>query len=165
MRIILAIVLALAPCLALADFTGRVVKIVDGDTLDILASETPIRVRLDSIDAPERGQAFGRRSHHSLARICAGKHARVADRGKDRYGRSVGIVTCDTVEANREQVRLGMAWVYVKYASAGSPLYGVQHEARIERRGLWVDANPVAPWKWRNRNRHRISHYRWPLPP
>jgi endonuclease YncB( thermonuclease family) len=41
---------------ALADFTGRVVRIVDADTLDVLANQTPIRVRLDSIDAPERGR-------------------------------------------------------------------------------------------------------------
>jgi endonuclease YncB( thermonuclease family) len=157
-RIAVAIVLALAPWLALADFTGRVVRIVEGDTLDILVSETPIRVRLEAIDAPERGQAFGKRSQQSLARICAGKGARVAQRGKDCYGRPIGIVTCDTVEANREQVRLGMAWVYVKYASTGSPLYGVQHEAKIERRGLWADADPVAPWKWRYRKRQRLSH-------
>lgn len=151
MRILLAIVLASASCLALADFTGRVIYVVDGDTLGILVSETTIRVRLDSVDAPELGQAFGRRSRQSLARICAGKDARVAQRGKDRDGRPVGIVTCGTVEANREQVRLGLAWVHVKDASKGSGLYDVQDEARREKRGLWVDGYPVPPWKWRNR--------------
>ena len=153
MRVISAIVLALAPSLALADFTGRVVDIIDGDTLDILVSETPVRVRLASADAPELGQAFASRSQQSLARICAGKDARVSPRGKDRHGTVLGMVTCGTVEANREQVRLGLAWVYGGYGSKRTPLYDVQHAARLDKRGLWADAHPLPPWKWRNAKR------------
>ena len=153
MKFVLATALALAPCPALADFTGRVVHIVDGDTLDILVSESPIRVRLESLEAPEPGQPFGRRSQQSLAGICAGKDARFVQRGKDRDGTPAGIVTCGTVEANREQVRLGLAWVHVERGSKRSPLSDVQHEARIEKRGLWVDAHPVPPWRWRTRKR------------
>lgn len=40
--------------------------------------------RLDSIDAPELGQAFGKRSKQSLAEICGGKTAQAAERGRDR---------------------------------------------------------------------------------
>jgi endonuclease YncB( thermonuclease family) len=57
------------------------------------------------------------------------------------------------VEANSEQVRRGMAWVYVKYAAKGSPLYGLQREAQGIRRGLWADPQPVAPWEWRSSQR------------
>jgi endonuclease YncB( thermonuclease family) len=42
----------------LADFTGRVVKVADGDTLTVLVNKTQVRVRLDGIDAPESKQAF-----------------------------------------------------------------------------------------------------------
>jgi hypothetical protein len=61
--------------------------------------------------------------------------------------------TCAAVEANSEQVRRGMAWVYVKYAAKGSPLYGLQREAQGIRRGLWADPQPVAPWEWRSSQR------------
>jgi endonuclease YncB( thermonuclease family) len=44
---------------AFADFTGRVAKVSDGDTLTVLVNKTQVRVRLDAIDAPERGQTFG----------------------------------------------------------------------------------------------------------
>jgi endonuclease YncB( thermonuclease family) len=134
--VLLFVVLALAPCIALADFTGRVVKVSDGDTLIVLVNKKQIRVRLDAIDAPELKQAFGKRSRQSLAELCAAKNAHVAERGKDRYGRTIGVVICAAVEANSEQVRRGMAWVFVKYAPAGSPLYRLEARARGERAGL-----------------------------
>jgi endonuclease YncB( thermonuclease family) len=52
----------LVPSVALADFTGRVVKVTDGDTITVLVHNKQIKVRLDSIDAPESKQAFGKRS-------------------------------------------------------------------------------------------------------
>lgn len=144
---------AIAPLSALADISGRVVKVSDGGTLTVLVNKAQIRVRLDAIDAPESGQAFGKRSKQSLAELCAAKDARVDDRGKDRYGRTIGRVTCGGVDANGEQVRRGMAWVFVKYAPKDSPLYVLEKDARLRRAGLWVDARPVAPWDWRSTKR------------
>lgn len=48
----LAAAIATVPSVALSDFSGRVVKISDGDTLTVLVNKRPIRVRLDGIDAP-----------------------------------------------------------------------------------------------------------------
>jgi endonuclease YncB( thermonuclease family) len=56
--LLLLTVLALAPLSVLADFTGRVVKFQDGDTLTVLVNKTQIRVRLDAIDAPESAPGF-----------------------------------------------------------------------------------------------------------
>jgi endonuclease YncB( thermonuclease family) len=140
---------------ALADFAGRVVRISDGDTLTVLVDKRQVRVRLDSIDAPESRQAFGKRSRQSLAAICAGKAANVAERGEDRYGRTIGRVTCDGVDANAEQVRRGMAWVFVRYVPIGSSLYEQEAYARLQKVGLWADPKPVAPWDWRARRQAR----------
>jgi len=151
-----ALLLALfvfAPGTAFADFVGRVVKVSDGDTVTVLLDRKTVKVRLDSIDAPEMKQPFGRRSQQSLAELCAAKTAVVVDKGLDRYGRTVGLIVCDGVDANREQVRRGMAWVYERYAPRNSPLYGLQGEARDTRRGLWADPHPVAPWDWRRKTR------------
>jgi endonuclease YncB( thermonuclease family) len=128
---------------------GKVVKIQDGDTLTVLVNKAQIRVRLDAIDAPEHGQAFGKRSQQSLTQLCAAKQAWIEDRGKDRYGRTIGRVTCDGADANSEQVRRGMAWVFVRYAPKGSPLYVLEKDARLRAVGLWADPRPVAPWEWR----------------
>lgn len=135
------------------NLTGRVVGIQDGDTLTMLVERAQVRVRLTEIDAPESKQAFGNRSKQSLSGLCFGKQATVASSGKDRYGRVLGQVTCAGVDANAEQVRAGMAWVFDRYTRPDSPLYQLQDEARQARRGLWSDPNPVPPWDWRRKSR------------
>jgi endonuclease YncB( thermonuclease family) len=132
-----------------AEVTGKVVAVVDGDTLTVLRDKEQIKVRLVEIDAPEKAQAFGNRSKQSLSDLCFGKTATLADQGKDRYRRTLARVTCDGIDANAEQVRRGMAWVYRRYAPIDAPLYAVEGEAKAEKRGLWVDAEPIPPWEWR----------------
>jgi endonuclease YncB( thermonuclease family) len=147
--LVAALLAAFSVAATAAGWSGRVVSIHDGDTMTVLLNRQQVRVRLDSIDAPELGQAFGKRSKESLAALCAAREARIEDRGEDRYGRVIGRVTCAGVDANAEQVRRGMAWVFVKYAPKGSPLYRFEDDARIRRHGLWADPKPVPPWDWR----------------
>lgn len=155
--VFLALMLFLVRSAAAADFYAKVMNVHDGDTLTVLLDHHQVRIRLVEIDAPELAQAFGRRSRDSLAGMCAGVSARVADHGHDRYGRTLARVTCGELDASAEQVRRGMAWVFVRYAPKGSPLYQVQTQARLERRGLWSDAHPMAPWEWRRDQRHKIA--------
>ena len=144
--------LAFLPLAGIAEnLTGRVVNVHDGDTLTVLVDRTQVRVRLLEIDAPESKQAFGRKSKDSLAELCAGKTTQVESTGKDRYGRILGSVTCGSQNANAEQVRRGMAWVFDRYTKPNSPLYSLQDEARTAGRGLWADKNPVPPWEWRHK--------------
>lgn len=111
------------------------------------------KIRLTEIDAPERAQPFGTRSRQSLHALCHGKAASIEERGKDRYGRVIGRVRCDGTDANAEQVRRGMAWVYDRYALPDLPLYALQKQAREVITGLWADAQPVPPWEWRRQKR------------
>lgn len=113
----LLIVLIAGPAQAMS---GRVIGVSDGDTLTVLVDRKPVKVRLAEIDAPERKQPYGTRSRQSLAELCHRKQATVVERDKDRYGRTVGYVSCAGVEANAEQVRRGMAWVFDRYAKRDS---------------------------------------------
>lgn len=137
-----------AGCALAAGVVGRVVNVHDGDTLTLLVDHRQVRVRLVDIDAPELGQAFGKRSRESLAQMCAGQTAVVRDGGRDRYKRMLGRVTCAGIDANAAQVKRGMAWVFDRYVRDRS-LYALQREALTEQRGLWADAHPVPPWDWR----------------
>jgi len=105
-------------------------------------------VRLAEIDAPEKRQAFGDRSKQHLAELCFKKTAELRPQGRDRYGRSVGRVVCGGTDANAEQVRAGMAWAYTPYIT-DQRLAKLEQEARTDRRGLWSDSVPIAPWEWR----------------
>ena len=132
-----------------ATLNGKVVAITDGDTLTAPIGERQIKVRLVEIDAPESSQAFGDRSKRSLADLCLDKPARLIDRGTDADGRMLARVECAGVDANEEQVRRGMAWVYDQYVTDRS-LYIDQNLARSASRGLWSDPNPTRPWEWRH---------------
>ncbi len=138
-------------CPTFADYTGKVVAVADGDTLTVLLDRDRIKVRLVEIDAPEKAQAFGKRAKQSLSDLCFNKAATLTAKGKDRYGRTLARVDCAGVDANAEQVRRGMAWVYRKYAPKDSPLYAIEDEAMSARRGLWADPEPMPPWEWRHR--------------
>jgi endonuclease YncB( thermonuclease family) len=138
-----------------AELVGRVVAVSDGDTLTLLVEKMQVRVRLAEIDAPEKSQPFSSRSRQSLHALCHGKMAKVQNNGKDRYSRVIGHVTCDTTDANTEQIRRGMAWVYDRYARPNSPLYALQEHAQKSKVGLWIDAQPVPPWVWRRSKRHK----------
>ena len=69
---------------------GRVVAVSDGDTITVLDSEEKQhKVRINGIDAPEKGQAFGERSRQSLAQMAHGRDARIECHKIDRFGREV----------------------------------------------------------------------------
>jgi endonuclease YncB( thermonuclease family) len=132
---------------------GKVVKVSDGDTLTVLVDRKQLKVRLVEIDAPESKQAFGQRSRKSLGEMCAGEQAMVSFSSRDKYGRVLGRVQCKGIDANAEQVRRGMAWVYDRYVTDRS-LYALQNEARAAHAGLWADKHPTAPWDWRKQHRN-----------
>jgi endonuclease YncB( thermonuclease family) len=144
----LVLVVALLASLARADLIGRVVGVHDGDSLIVLVDQHQIKVRLADIDAPELKQAFGQRSKESLSDLCFYKSATLEDKGPDRYGRTIARVTCAGADANREQIRRGMAWVFDRYVKDRS-LYADQNAARLAKRGLWADPKAMAPWSWR----------------
>lgn len=151
LRSVAAFLLALAAGGAFAgvELEGVVTEVQDGDSLTLANWQHTYRIRLMDIDAPEWQQARGKDSRASLFHMCALKRATVETAGEDRYGRTLGRVTCAGVDANAEQVRRGWAWVFVRYAPRDSRLYRIEAEARTARRGMWADPEPVPPWEYR----------------
>lgn len=149
----------LLSCLCLpaiaATYTGRVVSISDGDTLTVLdAGQRQRKIRLAGIDAPERRQAWGERARQFLGQRVHQRIVRIETGKTDRYGREVGKVWLDGEDVNLALVRAGLAWHYRAYAreQAVQDRLGyarAEQEAREERRGLWSDPEPQAPWDYR----------------
>jgi micrococcal nuclease len=154
MRVYILAVLALCflSC-APVDQLGKVVKVVDGDTFDILNANTTTRIRLFGIDAPERGQAHNKRAKAFMDSLIAGKQIRVVVRDKDRYGRTVGdAYLSDGTYVNAEMVRAGYAWQFRQY-STDPEIERLERAARSHRRGLWQDAQAIPPWEFRKGKR------------
>jgi endonuclease YncB( thermonuclease family) len=129
---------------------GRVVGVHDGDTITLLISgNKQLKIRLAQIDAPELAQAFGQKSKQSLSDLVFSKSIKVEQETVDKYGRTVGTLIVDGVDANREQVKRGMAWVYRHYLR-DKTLLRVEDEARQSKVGLWSESDPTPPWEFRH---------------
>ncbi len=95
---------------------GRVVRVLDGDTIEVMDSRKAVRIRLVNIDAPEKKQDYGRWSTDMMRSLVAGKTVTVTYFQRDRYGRILGQVYApDGMNINQFMVRAGAAWVYEQY--------------------------------------------------
>lgn len=162
--IFLTLALSLSLAFASAEnIVGKVVGVADGDTVTVLdVGKVQHKVRLTGIDAPEKAQPFGQRSKQNLSNWVFGKQVTVETEKIDRYGRSLGKVLVDGVDANLEQVKAGYAWHYKKYEREQSAedraVYArAEAVARAGRAGLWRDAVQLPPWDWRGCRRRQAG--------
>jgi endonuclease YncB( thermonuclease family) len=138
--------------------SGKVVKALDGDTYDLLLNDgTTVRIRMEGIDAPEKGMPFSHVSKEYLGKLCQGQTVEAWIRGEDRHGRKLAFTYLeDGREVSREMLKAGLAWHYKEYNS-DEELSDLETEARQAKRGLWKDANPMAPWDNRRLHRQGVS--------
>ena len=88
-------------------YAGKVVAITDGDTIKILTPEKKqIKVRLASIDTPEKSQPYGKRAKQVLSDKIFGKQVDVEKVTTDRYKRMIGKVYLrDRYSLNRHNLQ------------------------------------------------------------
>lgn len=121
-------------------------RIIDGDTFEGRANDSTFRIRLNGIDAPERGQDFYNVSKQRLGELCKDSPLVVKLFNKDRYGRWIAdVYSRNKIFINYKLVEEGLAWHFKKYSS-DTLLAALENNARAKRTGLWVNNNPVAPW-------------------
>lgn len=169
-RNLLLFLLLLALCVApiaaaAADFVATVVHVTDGDTILIeLGNGKREFVRVAAIDAPEKrrkdrpGQPYAQRSREHLSGLVGNRQVRLVSKGRDDYERIVARVWLDDMEIGLAQVCAGFAWVFERFIAEFPPedqraYRDCQATARQQRRGLWRDAQPIAPWRWRHGKR------------
>jgi len=131
---------------ALAGFTGPVVSILDGGTIEVLHNAHPERVHLSGIDCPEKGQAYGNNAKQAASAVVFGRDVILQTHGQDKYGRTLAdVFLLDGTHVNHTLVKDGWCWWYRKYAPGDTVLEGLEKEAREAKKGLWVDPKPVPP--------------------
>jgi endonuclease YncB( thermonuclease family) len=150
----------------LKNYEGWVITVLSGDTIRVLdGSNRMTKIRLRSIDAPQRGQAFDDESRKHLASLLSGKEVKVETKGEDGFGSILATIwvepkncsTCKkTLDANLAQVQAGMAWWYKAFAKKQSSSDRESYEsgesqAKRQKLGLWAESDPEPPWEWRER--------------
>jgi len=134
---------------------GKVVKILDGDTYDLLLdNKTTIRIRIEGIDAPEKGMPFGKKAKQYLGDLCQGQTIKIQKTNKDQYGRILGFsYLADGRELGKEMLKAGYAWHY-KHYNSDPELAALEETARNAKIGLWVEQPYVIPpWIVRKLNK------------
>jgi endonuclease YncB( thermonuclease family) len=146
------------------EIRGKVVGIADGDTITVLdADKVQHKIRLEGIDSPEKGQAFGTKAREKLSEFVGEKEVVVRWDKKDRYGRILGDVHRGEHHINLEMVQDGMAWHYKQY-SKSTELAEAEEKARKAKKGLWADKSPEPPWEFRKKGR-KNAVFQLALPP
>lgn len=139
--------------------TGKVIKIVDGDTYDILLGKNVTqRIRMAGIDAPEKGMPFYRRSKEFLSELCIGETVRIKRTDIDRNGRWIAqTYNQNGTELGLLMIQSGYAWHFKKYSS-DIHLAQAERKAQQEKLGLWIEPQPTPPWEWRMIRRNKKTN-------
>jgi endonuclease YncB( thermonuclease family) len=163
----LALALLLLPATATA-WSGKVVGVIDGDSITVLHDGRGEQIRPWGIDCPEKGQDFGNRTKQLTSALVFGKVVEVEPMTVDRYGRIVAFVRVGSTLVSQELIRQGLAWVFTRYCDR--PLCqewkALEEEARKARRGVWSMPKPVAPWEFREgTSKDRVANVADPRQP
>lgn len=119
----------------------KVVRVLDGDTIEISSGE---RVRYHAIDAPENNEKWGTVAYETNRYLVEGKTVRIEiDRpARDQYGRILAFVWIGDIMVNERLVDDGLATVLIIKGEAKpkylSRLQAAEDRARGAARGLWT---------------------------
>jgi micrococcal nuclease len=139
-------------------FLGKVVGIIDGDTIKVMHAGVAENIRLSRIDCLEKEQSFGTKAKLYTSDLYFQKEVTVIPKGHDRFRRTVAEITLpDGNNLNYELVKAGYAWWYPKYALSDTRLEQLESAAHKCRLGLWNNACPIPPWEF---DTARIHQYR-----
>ena len=134
-------------------FAAEITYFYDGDTVKINDAGYEYKLRITDIDAPERNQAYGKKSRRALMQLCSDGNIYAVLGGIDKYGRRLGKLRCNNQDVSTYMIQNGHAWFNDRYSMDGSLLYQ-QQQARTNKLGLWKSKKPMQPWVWRKSHPH-----------
>ncbi len=137
----------------------EVLRVLDGDTIDILYGEKVRRVRLQGIDSPELDQPFGQQATAHLSSLIRGKEVSIFYESYDSYGRLLGKIFVDGYDINLRMIKDGFAWWCCYYrdqlSSEDQVLYeSAETYSKSLKLGLWQSENPINPYEWRKSKKY-----------
>src|SRR5688572_6632738 len=101
---LLALFMLVAPAMA-ADLKAEVIRVLDGDTIEVLHEKRPERIRLYGIACPEKGQAFGQKAKQATSSLLFGKEVRIESHGRNKHRRTLGTVFDGDLNVNSRKTK------------------------------------------------------------
>lgn len=91
--------------------TGRVLRVIDGDTIDVLVAGQEVRVRYVGVNTPERDEVCYAEAKAANERLVQGQTVRLVrdTSNTDRYGRWLRYIYVGDVFVNRTLIEQGYA--------------------------------------------------------
>jgi len=143
------LVLLMPVCLLATDvISGKVITVVDGNTLEVFTGENETyKIFLFGIDSPELEQEYGDKAKRFLEKLILDKNVEVQIQGKDRLGNRLGIILIDGEDLREKLLEAGLAWT-----SERNPIESfetIKEKSKEKRKGLWKETEPTPPWIFR----------------
>ena len=119
--------------------SGTVISVADGDTIRLRLdhNKTIIRVRLEGIDAPERGEPFNVQSRNAARVLLFEKKVLLKAYDVDNYDRLVARINVNGIDSSVSLVESGLACHFTRFANDPN-LARAQVLARKSGRGFWA---------------------------
>ncbi len=133
-------------------FSGKCIRVADGDTIVVLTGNDKIKVRLYGVDCPETDQRYGKKAKLFTSKHVLDRTLRIERKGKS-YNRIVGIVNAKDFCLNSSLLKSGYAWHSTKYCKASfcQSWKSIELAAKRTFVGLWSDPDPIPPWDFRSK--------------
>jgi len=136
------------PFLDISEMEATVVRVIDGDTIEVDIIGMRFKVRYTSIDTPELDderpefRALAQEATRLNRELVEGKTVRLEKdvSGTDNFGRLLRYVYVDDIFVNAELVRQGLAWAeaYEPDIRYQDILEEAEAEAREDKIGIWA---------------------------
>lgn len=152
--LVLVLVVCVLPCFA---EQYEVLRVIDGDTIDIDYNGKRERIRFLNVDTPEsvhpdrtRNTRLGKLTSDYTKERLSGKYISLEFDGKKRgrYGRLLAYVSLDKNNFNLELVQKGWSPYYTKYGKSKKhhdQFILAQNHARLEGENIWSSPALVPP--------------------
>ena len=122
--------------------SGTIISVADGDTVRarLDSSSRTLTIRLEGIDAPERGEPFSTQARNAIRVMLFNRKVQLKVTDVDRYDRLVARIVLDGRDSSLELVQAGLACHFTRFAN--DPLLAkAQLSARTAGRGFWAAAS------------------------
>ena len=138
---------------------ATVIRVYDGNTLNVDVQGKTVTLRLYGIDAPESGQDGNVAATRFLRRLVLDHPVKIKVKETDQLNQIFAVVIREGKESsiNAAMLANGYAWVNPDQCKGDQcrKWNAIESQARKLKLGIWSDYNIVPPWEFRKRQRQQ----------